>query len=101
LKIKAKPRVIRLQGFRRDMKAFFTVDLDRDVNFPDGGNKAGSLDRGNGTAPRFTSSEKGAAILQEILDETGIKATFFAEPPHWKGPTRMRSYVTMRSQYMV
>ena len=77
-KLKAKPKVITLHGFRISMKACFTVDLDRDVNFQDG-RKAGSLDRGQGTAPRFTSSEKGAGIIQEVLDETGIKATFFAE----------------------
>jgi len=61
------------------MKACFTVDLDRDVNFLNGNNRAGSLDRGNGTAPRFTSSEIGAKIIQEVLDETGIRATFFVE----------------------
>ncbi len=33
----------------------FTVDLDRDVNFPVPGQAAaGSLDRGSGTAPRFS-----------------------------------------------
>jgi Predicted xylanase/chitin deacetylase len=61
------------------MRACFTIDLDRDVNFLDSGNKAGSLDTGKGTAPRFSSSEKGAAVIQDVLDETGIKATFFAE----------------------
>ena len=60
--------------------ACFTVDLDRDVNFlPDGCNKAASLDRGHGTVPRFSSSAKGAEIICEVLEETGIKATFFAE----------------------
>jgi len=60
--------------------ACFTVDLDRDVNFPpEAGGKALSLDRGSGTAPRFSSSRKGAEILADLFDETGIKGTFFAE----------------------
>ena len=59
--------------------ACFTVDIDRDVNFLSDNNKAGSLDRGKGTAPRFSSSEKGLSAITEVLDETGIKATFFAE----------------------
>jgi len=58
----------------------FTVDLDRDVNVRiEGRNAAGSLDRGSGTDPRFSSSENGLAILMDILDEIGMKATFFAE----------------------
>jgi peptidoglycan/xylan/chitin deacetylase (PgdA/CDA1 family) len=58
----------------------FTVDLDRDVNTPiQGSSAAGSLDFGNGTGPRFTSTEKGLHLLMELLDELGIKATFFAE----------------------
>ena len=73
-----KPKVITSYELRISMKACFTVDLDRDVNFLNG-IEAGSLDRGQGTAPRFVSSEKGAGIIQEVLDETGIKATFFAE----------------------
>jgi Predicted xylanase/chitin deacetylase len=73
------------------MKACFTVDLDRDVNFLDSGNKAGSLNRGQGTAPRFGSSEKGAKIIQEILDETGIKATFFAEARTLSGTNAFES----------
>ena len=56
-----------------------TVDLDRDVNISLGGAAAGSLDRGKGTAPRFTSSEKGLSLLSELFDEMSIKATFFAE----------------------
>ena len=58
----------------------FTVDLDRDVNLPlKGEAAAGSLDRGLGTGPRFSSSEKGLGILLDLLDEIGIKATVFVE----------------------
>ena len=58
----------------------FTVDLDRDVNIPiRGRSAAGSMDRGNGTSPRFVSSEKGTELLSEMLDSLGIRATFFAE----------------------
>jgi Predicted xylanase/chitin deacetylase len=58
----------------------FTVDLDRDSNIqmPEG-IQAGSLDRGAGTEPRFSSSEYGLEILSGLLDEMGVKATFFAE----------------------
>jgi len=58
----------------------FTVDLDRDVNIQvPGGVAAGSIDRGDGNSPRFTSAQKGLDILSDILKETGIRATFFAE----------------------
>ena len=58
----------------------FTVDLDRDVNFPmEGCREARSLDRGGGTSPRFSSAERGLRILMDILDEIGMKATFFVE----------------------
>ncbi len=58
----------------------FTVDLDRDVNFPVPGQAvAGSLDRGSGTAPRFSSAERGLDILLDVLDDVGMKATFFVE----------------------
>ena len=61
-------------------KACFTVDLDRDVNFPpEAGGMALSLDRGSGTSPRFSSSRKGAEILAGLFNEIGIKGTFFAE----------------------
>jgi len=56
-----------------------TVDLDRDVNIALPGAEAGSLDRGNGTAPRFTSSARGLSILSDLFDELSIEATFFAE----------------------
>ena len=58
----------------------FTIDMDRDVNEAVPGRyKAVSLDRGQGDAPRFTSSGKGASILLDMLDDIGMKATFFAE----------------------
>ncbi len=61
-------------------RLLLTVDVDRDVNIEtDSGAAAGSLDRGQGTAPRFSSSEKGLGILLDLLDEMGIKATFFVE----------------------
>lgn len=58
----------------------FTVDLDRDVNLPlQGESAAGSMDRGSGTSPRFSSAERGLSILLDILDDVGMKATFFVE----------------------
>jgi hypothetical protein len=58
----------------------FSVDLDRDVNIClDGDVRAGSIDRGAGTAPRFKSTEKGLNIIVDLLEEIGMKATFFAE----------------------
>ena len=61
-------------------KLIFTVDLDRDVNFPmEGSVAAGSIDRGEGTSPRFSSADKGLDILLDVLDDVGMKATFFVE----------------------
>ena len=58
----------------------FTVDLDRVVNFPVPGQAAaGSLDRGSGTSPRFSSAERGLAVLLDVLDDVGMRATFFVE----------------------
>lgn len=58
----------------------FTVDLDRDVNFPmEGAVAAGSIDRGDGTSPRFTSADRGLDILLDVLDDVGMRATFFVE----------------------
>lgn len=58
----------------------FTVDVDRDVNISIPGRiEAGSMNRGHGTDPRYSSSAKGLKILNELLDEMGIKATYFAE----------------------
>ncbi len=63
------------------MPAFcFTVDLDRDVNCEvPGQDAAGSLDRGAGTAPRFSSAAKGLTLLAELLDDLKMPATFFCE----------------------
>lgn len=58
----------------------FTVDLDRDVNDARIGSAAAiSLDRGSGNAPRFASSEKGAGLIMDLMDDLGIRCTFFAE----------------------
>ncbi len=59
---------------------YFTVDADRDVNIPiRGSTAAGSIDRGEGPSPRFSSSERGMSILAELLDDLGIRGTFFME----------------------
>lgn len=61
-------------------KLYFTVDADRDSNLPIPGQvAAGSIDRGSGCGPRFSSSERGMRILSETLDDLGIKGTFFVE----------------------
>lgn len=58
----------------------FTVDVDRDVNMPvKGCLAAGSIDRGAGVAPRFSSSELGLRLLCDLLDEVGVRGTFFVE----------------------
>lgn len=58
----------------------FTVDLDRDVNCPRHGSiPAASLDRGSGDSPRFASSARGAGILMDLMDDLGMRCTFFAE----------------------
>lgn len=57
-----------------------TVDLDRDANIRlEGREAAGSIDRGAGTAPRYASTEKGLELLSGLLDELGIRITYFAE----------------------
>jgi peptidoglycan/xylan/chitin deacetylase (PgdA/CDA1 family) len=59
------------------MKKFcFSVDVDRDANECMPGNKA-AVSSGGGV--RFTSSEKGLDIILDMLDDIGMKATFFAE----------------------
>jgi len=61
-------------------RLIFTVDLDRDANLAIPGSiAAGSMDRGGGTAPRFSSAERGLSVLLDILDELGMRATFFVE----------------------
>ena len=58
----------------------FTVDLDRDVNEPVFGSVcAASKDRGEGNSPRFSSAGRGAEMIAEMLDDLGVKGTFFAE----------------------
>lgn len=58
----------------------FTVDLDRDVNDAEEGSSAAiSLDRGQGNIPRFSSSAKGTELLLDLMDDLGMKCTFFAE----------------------
>jgi len=55
----------------------FTVDVDRDANECVPGRRD-AVSKGSQDA-RFSSSEKGADLLLEMLDGIGIKATFFAE----------------------
>ena len=58
----------------------FTVDLDRDVNETCPGQSCSvSHDCGQGCAPRFRSSQRGLKLLCALLEEMGLKATFFAE----------------------
>lgn len=58
----------------------FTVDVDRDVNVPLPGKRAaGSAPRGGDGSPRFSSSARGLILLVELLDELGIRGTFFLE----------------------
>lgn len=57
--------------------AAFTVDVDRDVNEP----RAGTVEsqcRG-GTGPRYSSTREGLELLVSMLDDLGIKGTFFWE----------------------
>ncbi len=64
----------------RTVKFCFTIDLDRDVNTEVPGQiEAGSVDRGQGTAPRFSSSARGLALLADMLDDIGLPAAFFCE----------------------
>ena len=62
------------------MKLVFTVDLDRDANIEvPGQTEAGSADRGEGTAPRFSSSGWALARNADMLDSIGMPAAFFCE----------------------
>jgi len=54
----------------------FTVDVDRDVNECVPGRREACSLRGG---VRFTSSEAGTGAILDMLDELGIKATFFVE----------------------
>lgn len=59
----------------------FTIDLDRDVNdrVPGSPEAAISIDRGQGTEPRFESTLNGLAHFVSLLDELGMPCTFFCE----------------------
>jgi peptidoglycan/xylan/chitin deacetylase (PgdA/CDA1 family) len=61
--------------------AAFTVDVDRDANLAERGRyEAGSRALGGkDTVPRFASSCKGLQLILELLEELGIRATFFIE----------------------
>lgn len=60
--------------------AAFTVDVDRDVNVPYSGRVDGVSNPIEGNySPRYESSAKGLEILVGLLDELGIKGTFFLE----------------------
>jgi peptidoglycan/xylan/chitin deacetylase (PgdA/CDA1 family) len=58
----------------------FTVDVDRDANMPSHG-KVGGVSRpiGGDHTPRFSSSARGLEILVDLLDEIGLRGTFFLE----------------------
>ena len=62
------------------MRLYYTADVDRDVNVKVPGRvAAGSLDRGSGDSPRFSSSEKGLGAVLDVLDSLGIRGTLFFE----------------------
>lgn len=61
--------------------AAFTVDVDRDVNLAEKGRyeAVSYAPPGGDRSPRFSSSAKGLALAVEVLDELGIRGTFFLE----------------------
>ena len=60
--------------------AAFTVDVDRDVNLPETGRRDAICQPREGDAtPRFSSSTRGLELLAELLDDLGIRGTFFLE----------------------
>jgi len=60
--------------------AAFTVDVDRDVNIPSPGMvHAASNPAAEISSPRFTSSREGLEIMVGLLDDLGIRGTFFME----------------------
>ena len=74
----------------------FTIDLDRDVNEPVTGSVcAASKDFGSGNSPRFSSCAEGTRRIVELLDELGIKATFFAEA---RALQRSRAFEFLKGQ---
>lgn len=58
--------------------AAFTVDVDRDVNLPEKG-RYEAVSSGPDLAPRFTSAGVGLELIVRLLDDLGIKGTFFME----------------------
>lgn len=60
--------------------AAFTVDVDRDVNVPlPGRREAMSQPRDGDGSPRFSSSTRGLVLLVELLNDMGLRGTFFLE----------------------
>ncbi|NLT37840.1 MAG: polysaccharide deacetylase family protein [Methanomassiliicoccus sp.] len=57
--------------------AAFTVDVDRDVNEPREGAVEAAC-RGS-PVPRYSSTREGLEIIVDMLDELGVKGTFFME----------------------
>jgi len=64
----------------------FTVDVDRDVNLACQGDVC-SISKGGG-APRFGSSARGLELVLQVLEEMGVKGTFFWEGRNGGGPER-------------
>lgn len=61
-------------------RLYYTADVDRDVNVQVPGRvAAGSLDRGSGDAPRFSSSDAGLGAILDVLDDLGVRGTLFFE----------------------
>jgi len=62
------------------MYAAFTVDVDRDVNLPVRGRIEGiSRDPYGNGSPRFVSCARGLELLIDLLEEIGVRGTFFLE----------------------
>jgi peptidoglycan/xylan/chitin deacetylase (PgdA/CDA1 family) len=60
--------------------ASFTVDVDRDANMPSRGKLEGiSRPIGGDHTPRFSSSGRGLELIVDLLDEMGVRGTFFLE----------------------
>ncbi|MBC7108578.1 MAG: polysaccharide deacetylase family protein [Methanomassiliicoccales archaeon] len=60
--------------------ATITIDVDRDVNLPEHGRIEGiSRARDGDKAPRFESAAKGLKLIVSVLNDLGIKGTFFIE----------------------
>jgi len=61
--------------------AAFTVDVDRDVNLAERGryDAVSKAHASHDSSPRFSSAERGLRLTVDLLDEMGIKGTFFLE----------------------